>query len=269
MSGDMGLGGLIKDFIRNGQETQYTTIPGIILAIKANGSQLLVDVQPSISVLKRDGEVIAESPVLNVPMQMPASSQGGTVFPVNVGDSVILNFSMRGIERWKYGSGRPDAPSDHRIFDKRDCIATPCIFPVSESIAQAGKHSGDYSVGDVILFNGRVRGASTEVILKQSGDIVVNSTSGKVTVNCIESEVNASSKATYNTPSFEVNCTDYKINTQSYNVGTVNYSLQATGSAVSTGSFNMDGSFVLNGITIESHTHSGVQPGGGSTGGPQ
>lgn len=269
MAGDMGLGGLIKDFIRNGQETQYTNIPGIILAIKGDGSQLLVDVQPSISVLKRDGQVVAESAVLNVPMQMPASSQAGMVFPVNVGDSVLLQFSMRGLERWKYGSGRPEAPSDHRIFDKRDCVATPCIFPVSNSIALNGKHSGDYTVGDTILFNGRINGSSTEIILKKSGDIIVNSKSGKVTVNCEESEVNASTKAVYNTPTFEVNCNAYNITSQSYNVGTVNYSMVATGDAVSTGSFNMDGSFVLNGIAMETHTHGGVETGGGSTGVPQ
>ena len=55
--------------------------------------------------------------------------------------------------------------------------------------------------------------------------------------------------------STRVNCSQYIVTTQSYSVGTTNYSMNATGSAVSTGAYNMNGSFVLNGIPMESHGH--------------
>lgn len=256
------LGQVIRSILEYGLEDVNTAIPAVILGIKNEGRNLLIDVQPSINIRTREEQVIPRSSVLNVPMQQPASSQGGLIFPVKVGDSVLLVFSMRGIDRWKYGSGSPEAPSDFRKFDKKDCVAIPCIFPSSRSVADPAKHGSDYGLGDVCLYNNLSESNYNEVVLKKNGDIVVNSKSGNTTVNCKNSVVNA-------TESMEVNTPDFSVNTSNYKVSTINYSVAATGSAVTTGSFNMDGSFVLNGIAMETHTHGGVEPGAGSTGVPQ
>lgn len=249
MEDEVGLGELITQFIDYKQESVNTAIPAIVLGVKDGGRGLLLDVQPSISIKNRDGSIVSQTAILNVPMQQPASSIAGTVFPVAVGDTVLLVFSQRGIDTWKYGSGAPTTPTDFRKFDRKDCIAIPCIFPTSKSIANETKHSGDYSVGDTILFHG-----STEVICKADGNVVVNSPN-KVTVNCTDAEVNASESMTVNTQTYKVNCTSYTVSSTSYSVGTTNYSMNATGSAVSTGTYNMNGSFILNGIAMESHGH--------------
>lgn len=251
MEQDVGFGELISQFIGYQLEGMQTAIPAVILAVKDGGESLFIDAQPLINILTREDTTVSETPIYNVPMSQSASSVGGMIFPVAVGDNVLLIFSQRGIDRWKYGTGIPVTPADFRRFDKKDCVAIPCIFPKALSMAQTSKHSGDYSVGDTILFN---RPGNTEIIVKQNGDVVVNAPN-KATVNCKEAEVNASESSTTNTNIYRVNCSQYIVTTQSYSVGTTNYSMNATGSAVSTGAYNMNGSFVLNGIPMESHGH--------------
>lgn len=246
MDDEVGLGELITQFIDYKQESVNTAIPAVVLNVKEDGRNLLVDVQPSVSIKSRDGEITAQSSILNVPMQQPASSVGGMVFPVAAGDTVLLVFSQRGIDTWKYGSGSPAAPSDFRKFDRKDCIAIPCIFPVSQSVANESKQGPDYSAGDVAIYN-KKGGTTVEIILKQNGDVVVNSP-GKVKVNCAESEVNASSSVIYNTQ-------DFTVNSSNFQVSTGNYSVSATSTATTTGTFNMNGSFILNGIAVETHGH--------------
>lgn len=246
MSDEVGLGELITQYIDYKQEGVNTAIPAIILAVKEEGRQLLVDVQPSVSIVAEGGVVVAQASILNVPMQQPASSVAGMVFPVAVGDTVLLVFSQRAIDTWKYGSGSPTAPSDARKFNRKDCVAIPCIFPTSKSVANENRQGPDYAAGDVAIYN-KKGGASVEIILKQSGDIIINSP-GKVKVNCVDSEVNASSSVTYNTQ-------DFTVNSSSFKVSTGNYSVSATSTATTTGTFSMNGSYILNGIAMETHGH--------------
>lgn len=268
MEDEVGLGELITQFIDYKQESVNTAIPAVVLNVKDDGRNLLLDVQPSVSIRNRDGEIIAQSSILNVPMQQPASSVGGMIFPVAPGDTVLLVFSQRGIDTWKYGSGSPAAPSDYRKFDRKDCVAIPCIFPVSRSMANESKQGGDYSPGDTVVYNRRGSNP-VEVVLKQNGDYVVNATEGRVIVNCKICEVNAEDSMTVNTKDFKINCDTYQVSSSSYTIGTGSYSMSATVAAASTGTFSHNGSWILNGIAIETHTHGGVQTGSGSTGGPQ
>lgn len=251
MEEDVGFGDLISQFISYELQGMQTAIPAIVLDVKENGSSLLIDVQPLINILTREDTSITEAPIFNVPMQQPASSVGGMVFPVSKGDNVWLIFSQRGIDMWKYGTGTPVTPIDYRRFDRKDCIAIPCVFPKSLSMAAAGRHGSDYSVGDTILFNKK---GGTEIVVKSNGDVVVNAPN-RVTVNCAQAEVNASDSMTVNTNEYNVNCTSYTVSSSSYTVGTTNYSMNATGTAVSTGTYSMNGSFVLNSIPMESHGH--------------
>lgn len=268
MEDEIGVGEVITQFIDYELESVNTAIPALVLAIKEDGENLLVDVQPSVSILNRDGSVVAQASILNVPLQQPASSVGGMIFPVAVGDTVLLDFSQRGIDTWKYGSGSPTAPSDYRKFDKKDCVAIPCIFPVSKSMASRSRQGEDYSPGDTVIYN-RKGDNPVEIVLKQSGDIVVNAAQGKVTVNCKVSEVNAEDSMTVTTKDFKINCDTYQVSSSSYTIGTGSYSMSATVAAASTGTFSHNGSWILNGIAMETHTHGGVETGSGSTGGPQ
>lgn len=257
MDEEVGLGEVIQSYFDYSMQNKFTALPGVVLRVHQKGEQQLVDVQPCVSIKNRDGSTTQQATILNVPYQQPASSLGGVVFPINTGDNVLLVFQMRGIDTWKYGEGGLSTPSDYRMFSNLDCIAIPCISPASKAPTAKSRHSGDYDLGDTLLYNGE----GVEVVLKQSG---------KVVVNCKDAEINATDSTTVNTKSFRINCDSYQVSSGSYTINTGSYALAAgSGGATTTGTMNMSGSFILNGITLESHRHSGIEPGSGTSGGPQ
>lgn len=272
MEDNIDFGQVINSFIEYQMENKYTALPGVVLRVHDKGNRQLLDVQPLVSIRSRNGEVTTQSTVLNVPYQLPASSIGGTVFPINVGDNVLLIYSMRGIDTWKYGDGSPAPSSDYRMFHKMDCIAIPCIFPTNKAVASQSKHSGDYSLGDTIVFN-----RSTEIIQKPDGTTVVNSpakvvvNSPYVEVNSQNVVVNASSSVVVNSPSTTF--------TGNVNVeGHLSYQAGISGRA---GSGSGQGNSIIGGFSVEggsithdgknigsTHAHGGIEPGSGTSGGP-
>lgn len=239
MDDEIGLGDLINQFIGYNLEGINTAIPAVILGVKQEGRDLLIDVQPSVSVKTREGDVISQASILNVPMYQPASSVGGMLFPVQKGDNVLLIFTQRAIDTWKYGTGGLAPPSDYRKFSKLDCIALPCVFPTANSMANPKKQGKDYELGDVVIYNARNTSSPVEIVIKKNGNVIVNSPA-KVQVNCVDAEVNASSSIKNVTPNFSVQCSQYTVNTST---------------ATLTGNWNLSGSFVLNGIAMETHGH--------------
>lgn len=243
----------------------YTNIPGIILAVKDMG-QMVVDVQPTINIRSQEGdENTPRPPILNVPLKMPVSNQGGLTYPVAPGQPVWLEFSMRGMEIWKRGNGSPEAPVDMRTFDPRDCCASP-IYPFQSSPNQSSKRTLTHNPQDVVLVHNIGTGSEVEIRLKPNGDVFINSPT-KVTVNCQDAEINAESSTSVNTESFSVNAGSVSFNSGSFVVGTGTYAISATDSATMTANLSQNGSFVLNGIAMESHRHP-ENDGGGPTDGP-
>ena len=263
---------LINSFIEYQMGNKYTALPGIVLRVHDNGGRQLLDVQPLVSIKSRNGEVTQQSTVLNVPYQLPASSLGGTVFPISVGDNVLLVYSMRGIDTWKHGDGTPAPSSDYRMFHKMDCIAIPCIFPANKAIAAKAKHSGDYALGDTIVFNGRV-----EIIQKPDGTTIVNSptkvvvNSPLVEINAQNVVVNASSSVLVDSPSTTFTGSVNVEGHLSYQAGISGRAGSGSGQGNSiTGGFSVEGgSITHDGKNIGStHAHGGVEPGSGTSGGP-
>lgn len=227
MEEDVTFNEVIGEYIRYSLEGMYTSIPAVVLAIKGTGESLLVDVQPLVSILMNDGTAVSRAPILNVPLQMPASSKGGLLFPVAVKDNVMLLFSMRGMEVWKYGAGTPNPPSDARMFDKKDCIAIPCVNPVSKSPAEISKHSNPYSPSDVVLYHNLGTAQEVEIVLKSNGGGIVINAPGNVTVNTPDAYINGNLR--------------------------VSQSIFAP-------------SMIVAGKELAEHQHSGVTPGGSNTG---
>lgn len=230
----------------------YTNIPGVIVSVKDLG-ELRVDVQPTINIRSEDGSVSTpRPPILNVPLKMPVSLQGGLTYPVAAGQPVWLEFSMRGLDLWKRGGGRPESPPDMRTFDIRDCVASP-IYPFSSSPNNPSKRSLAHSPSDVVLFH-NMGGAEVEIRLKTNGEVIVTSPV-KVTINSPENEINGNVVVNGN----------FQNTGGSFQVSTGAYALSASDSATQTGTMSHSGSFVLNGTAVETHDHGGVQSGGSRT----
>lgn len=238
----------------------YTSIPGIVVSVE-NMGEGRINVQPTVNIRDETGEVdIPRPPILNVLYQQPCSFVGGLTYPVKVGQTVWLNFSMRGLEVWKRGDGTPAAPADMRTFDPRDCKATS-LPPFNMSPNLPSKRTWTHSTDDVVLVHNIGSGNEVEIRLKPDGGVVINSPT-KVEVNCDVAEVNAESSTTVNTDSFSINSSSFSVNSDSvefssgsYTVGTGTYGVTATDSATMAANFNQTGSYVLNGIRLETHRH--------------
>ena len=103
----------------------YTAMPASVTRVGTG----VVDVQPLLHLVDSTGKSYKRPSLLNVPLQMPGSSTSLVHIPVKEEDIVLCVFSMRGLDAFKAGDGTPAAPTDFRMFDKRDAIAIPGIFP--------------------------------------------------------------------------------------------------------------------------------------------
>lgn len=168
----------------------HTALPGIVVSV-GNLAEQRIDVQPTLNMRDYSGETIEERPpILNVPLHMPVTKEGGLTYPISVGTPVFLIFSMRGMDVWKRGNGYSVTPSDYRKFDIKDCVAIPGIFPFSEATNSPAKRVNGHSVDDVVLVHNIGQGNEVEIRLKPNGDVIVNSPT-MVQVNCKNAEVNA------------------------------------------------------------------------------
>ena len=180
---------------------------------------------------------------------MPASSTSAFTFPINIGDSVLLIFSMSGIDTWKRGDGRATTPSDFRHHSVRDCVAITGVFPFSNSVNNPSKRSWPHSTQDTVMVHNIGTGTETEIRMKPSGNIIVN-TKQNVEVNC--------NNATINAESMNVN-----VPTTTW-VGNINQ----TGDIIQTGGQVVSGDVVAGGISQINHVHGGVEGGNSATAPP-
>lgn len=252
----------LEEFISSGfsylMADVYTSMPAVIVAVRNNLQDLRVDVQPAINIKSREDDSTYERPTIaNVPLQMPIGLEGGLTFPVSKGTPVMLSFSMRGLEVWKRGNGKPDAPVDFSRFSAKDAIAVPSIFPNGMSPNRQENRSLPHSTEDVVLTHNMGSGNEVEIRLTKSGNVVINAPKNKVIVNTEDAEVNSKN--------FKVDSENVLFKCVTYTVNTAGYSLNATDYAESFGSISHQGSFKLNGITVEDHDHGGVQSGGSKT----
>ena len=220
----------------------YTALPGIVVSVKDNLNTLSVDVQPTINIRNKDNTIKERPVVLNVPVQMPSSRTAAITYPVNVGDPVLLIYTMRGMDTWKRGKGTNTTPSDFRKFDKRDCIAIPGIWPFSESINNPQVRVWQHDTGDVVVVN-NIGSVENEVRLKKNGDVVIN-TNKNVEVNCNNAVVNAQNE-------IELNATSASFNIdETVWAGNITHLGNYTGTGVQT----------FNGIVFQNHVHGASPP---------
>jgi hypothetical protein len=223
----------------------YTAMPGVVVVVRNDLEQLSVDVQPTVNIKNYDGTTKERTVVLNVPVQMPSSSTAALTFPVNVGDPVLLIYSMRSLDTWKRGSGSPIVPNDTRKFDKRDCIAIPGIWPFGRSINSPSVRIWQHSTGDLVIANNIGSSAENEVRLKSSGDIQIN-TNQDVFVVCNNANVTAQQDITLNCANFDLTAT-----TATFDIGSTTW----IGNIDQTGGYTQTGTYTLDSININLHKH--------------
>lgn len=228
----------------------YTAAPGVVVAVRNNLEELSVDVQPTVNILNKDKTTKERPVVLNVPVQMPSSSLAALTFPINVGDPVLLVYSMRSLDVWKRSEGKPTVPSDNRKFDKRDCFAIPGIWPFGRSVNKPSTRIWPHDTNDLVITNNIGTDAENEVRLHKNGDITIN-TNKDVFVNCNNASVVAQADITLNSATLDVTA-----DTATFAIGETTW----VGNISQSGNYTGTGTQTFNGIVFSSHVHGASPP---------
>lgn len=123
-------------------EEVHTAMPGVVTAYDATTQQC--SVQPSISLAYEDetGQRVVEEPpvITNVPVAFQRGGGFRFTFPLVAGDTVLLVFSMRSIDRWQTKGGVVD-PGDDRRFHLSDAIAIPGVGKAGALVGLPDDHA--------------------------------------------------------------------------------------------------------------------------------
>lgn len=174
MAGDMTFESAIKAFFEYQMRNVYTAIPAQVVQVRDAGQQK-VDVKPLVNMVFPDWEDDQEWPtILSVPLMYPASSTSAFTFPVKAGDTVLIVFNQSCIDVFKSGDGTAQPPSDYRVFNMRDAVAIPGLFPFGSAINQPIKHTLTHSTDDAVLVHNLGTSSECEVRLKSDGKVEIN-----------------------------------------------------------------------------------------------
>lgn len=130
----MELDDLILRQIKANQKTLFTTIPAQIVEItKAPNGGTLVSVQTGINYIREDNRTYEDNTLDEVNLVWPSSGGCSITCPVDVGDTVLVHFSMRNASTWKRSGSRgevlkPISPFMKRSHDINDAFAVPAAL---------------------------------------------------------------------------------------------------------------------------------------------
>lgn len=249
MASSYSLTGILNNAFDERTNNLYTAIPCIIIAIRSDLNDMMVDIQPAINQRSEDGVVTPRTPILGVPVQFPVSKSAGFTFPLNVGDTGMAIFSMRNLDSWKSGNGYPSAPMNAAKFDKGDAVFIPGIQPPQIAVNNPATRLWPHDTKDAVVVNNIGQTTECEVRLKANGDIQIN-TNNNVEVNCDQATVTANSRL------------DLASTVININAPTTNWfgDIVLQGSLTQNGNYASTGTMTFNGINFATHVH-GSSPG--------
>ena len=177
----------------------YTAIPAKILSVNKLGSKQTVDAVPLIDRVLSNDTSIQPAKVYNVPIMFPSGGGGLLSFPLVVGDTILLVYSMRSLEEWLDGDGSATIPQDNRHHHTTDAIGIPGLYTSTSHLTP--------NTSDVDL-----KFKEMHVTLEaSSGDITLSNSSGSLKLKS-DSEVLHSSGAKITTAGDFISATGVSLN---------------------------------------------------------
>lgn len=131
----------------------------------------MISAQPLIMEAKLDesGDRVAvrQEIIHGIPIMLPGSGGVRVRFPINVGDTVLLVFASRSLDRWLVRGGEVD-PEDDRRHSRNDAIAYPNLQSFNAARDAASlidfKQDGSIEIGSGVMtvLDGVVTGQGTD-----------------------------------------------------------------------------------------------------------
>ena len=154
---------VLQDAIDAALIETHTCMPGQIAQVK---SSTKVDVQPLLQRKYKDGTLVTLPIIQDVPVCFPSGATWWVKCPIAVGDTGIIFFAERSLDKWLAGGGLID-PADPRKHDLSDAMFYPGLKPFSQSVP------GDPT--DLILHN-----KVAEIQMKSSGKYLIKGASSEL-----------------------------------------------------------------------------------------
>lgn len=229
-----------------GQQAKiWTALPGIVSAVDLD--KQTVSVQPAVQgqTTNEAGDVSnVNLPLLvDVPIVWPRAGGFALTFPITAGDEVLVVFASRCIDSW-WQSGGIGAPAEARMHDLSDGFAI--LAPTSQPKKLNGVSSANVQLRD--------EAGTTFLEITPDGKARLVAAS-QIDIAAPTINLNGGTVLNMTAPTINLN-------------GNIN-----TAGSGGTGAFNLAGNLVHTGGSITSlgkkidgtHTHGGVQTGGGNT----
>src|SRR5574344_197409 len=159
---------ILKNFFSDRMSELNFCLPARIENIQ-NIKEGRIDVKP-LFIPRYLDNTYSELPVIkNVPLVLPSSNESGFVFSPKQGDTVLLLFTQCNIDNFKAGSVEPYSTVFDRSFDINDAVALVGFSPFNINPINTDKHSKDYELGDVSIFNNLSKENENKINVKKDG----------------------------------------------------------------------------------------------------
>ena len=231
--------------LENAQSQIWTATPAIVQAVNLAAQTL--SVQPAIqgTLSNPDGttQTVNLPLLVDVPIVWPRAGGFALTFPIAVGDEVLVVFGARCIDSW-WQSGSVGAPAEARMHDLSDGFAI--LAPTSQPKKLIGVSNANVQLRD--------EAGTTFLEITPDGKARLVAAS-QIDIEAPTINLNGGTVLNMTAPTINMN-------------GNIN-----TAGSGGTGTFNLAGNLVHTGGSITSlgkkidgtHTHGGVQTGGGNT----
>jgi hypothetical protein len=158
----MSIKAFMQSYMDDLQSKVYTTLPAIITDTSEYESKNIISVRPTIDLEHSDGQVSECPDIFNVTVVQPSGGGGLLSFPLQVGDNVLIEFSMRNIESWLESDGGSVTENTQRFHDMSDAVAIVGLHTKNNHLKPDPK--------DVVL-----KFKDNKVVLKDDGNVEIHS----------------------------------------------------------------------------------------------
>lgn len=209
-----------------------TAAPVVVVGVNpgAVGPTGTVDVLPLVSQIDASGKAIPPQTIYSVPYSRVQGGIAALIIDPLAGDVGWCVFCQRDISGVQAGTSAPVQPASFRMFDQSDAI-----------------------------YLGGILNKTPEIYLELTQEGVATlKAPQKIIVEAPEVQINASQSCKITSPLTQITG-QLQTGTDGGGAISMNGDITHTGSMISTGDH------VAAGISLDSHTHSGIQPGSGNT----
>lgn len=244
------VGFLIEQIIRDTVNTAELVIVKNVYAGGSGSMTGYVDVMPLVCQTDAYNNTLPTSTIFHLPYSRVQGGIAALVIDPSIGDIGIAIFVKRDSSGVKQGATEPVQPASFRSFDQADGFYIGGFLNKQPAAwLEIGASSGEIDLHTTI---------ANVNIASDSGNITINAPNGTIVATTQTATVNAS-MTTFNG---SVTITDGLL------VGGIARGIGNNALKMQGGLENITGTIVSNGITLESHVHSGVDTGPSNTGGP-